>query len=132
MKQSRPIFQANQVHKDDHANDHDLSEQTQASSESGSQPLDKRLDGIERQLQKYKKNQRPVKDRPAKTSYGQAFQLSTEFVVAILVGVGLGWGIDQLAGTAPWGMILFLPLGFVAGILNVMRSAGVTNDKNTR
>jgi ATP synthase protein I len=30
-----------------------------------------------------------------------------------------------LLGIAPWGFIVFLLLGFVAGVLNVMRSAGV-------
>ncbi|TIS88531.1 MAG: ATP F0F1 synthase subunit I, partial [Mesorhizobium sp.] len=30
-----------------------------------------------------------------------------------------------MAGTSPWGLIVFLLLGFGAGVLNVMRSAGV-------
>lgn len=33
--------------------------------------------------------------------------------------------LDRLIGTSPWGMIIFLLLGFGAGVLNVMRSAGV-------
>ena len=41
------------------------------------------------------------------------------------MGVGLGWIIDRLAGTSPWGLIVFLLLGFGAGVLNVLRSAGV-------
>ncbi|TIW03945.1 MAG: ATP F0F1 synthase subunit I, partial [Mesorhizobium sp.] len=43
----------------------------------------------------------------------------------VVVGVGLGWIIDRLAGTAPWGLIVGLLLGFGAGILNVLRSAGL-------
>jgi ATP synthase protein I len=42
-----------------------------------------------------------------------------------LVGAGLGWLIDRLLGISPWGLIVFLLLGFAAGVLNVMRSAGV-------
>jgi ATP synthase protein I len=42
-----------------------------------------------------------------------------------LVGAGLGWLIDHWFGTTPWGLIIFLLLGFAAGVLNVMRSAGV-------
>lgn len=57
--------------------------------------------------------------------YGQALKLSSEFIAGIAVGVGLGWMIDRLAGTSPWGLIIFLLLGFGAGILNVLRSAGV-------
>ena len=60
-----------------------------------------------------------------KTSYAKAFQLSTEFISAIFVGALLGYLLDRFLGTTPWGMIFFLLLGFVAGVLNVMRSAGV-------
>ncbi|MCR9138784.1 MAG: AtpZ/AtpI family protein [Alphaproteobacteria bacterium] len=61
----------------------------------------------------------------SKTSYAKAFQLSTEFIAAIFVGTLLGYLLDRFLGTTPWGMIVFLLLGFVAGVLNVMRSAGV-------
>jgi len=57
--------------------------------------------------------------------YGQALRLSSEFIAGIGVGAGLGWLIDRAAGTSPWGLIVFLLLGFVAGVLNVMRSAGL-------
>ena len=43
----------------------------------------------------------------------------------VLVGAGLGWLIDRLLGISPWGLIVFLLLGFAAGVFNVMRSAGV-------
>ncbi|WP_026059952.1 AtpZ/AtpI family protein [Pseudaminobacter salicylatoxidans] len=59
------------------------------------------------------------------TGYGQAVKLSSEFIAGVAVGAGLGWAIDRLAGTSPWGLIVFLLLGFGAGVLNVMRSAGV-------
>lgn len=56
---------------------------------------------------------------------GKAFKLSSEFIAGVVVGAGLGYLIDTFAGTAPWGMIIFLLLGFAAGVLNVMRSAGL-------
>lgn len=59
------------------------------------------------------------------SGYGQALKLSSEFVAGIVVGVGIGWLIDTMAGTSPWGLIIFLLLGFAAGVLNVLRSAGV-------
>lgn len=55
-----------------------------------------------------------------------AFRLGSEFVAGVLVGAGLGWGVDQLFGTTPWGMIVLLLLGFGAGIVNMMRAAGET------
>lgn len=37
----------------------------------------------------------------------------------------LGWGFDKLLSTSPWGLIVFLLVGFAAGVLNLMRVAGV-------
>jgi ATP synthase protein I len=64
--------------------------------------------------------------------YGQALKLSSEFIAGIAVGAGLGWVIDRMAGTSPWGLIVFLLLGFGAGILNVLRSAGVVADQGLK
>ncbi len=68
----------------------------------------------------------PGGDRATTASgYAKGFRLSSELVGGVLVGAGLGWLIDRLLGISPWGFIVFLLLGFVAGVLNVMRSAGV-------
>lgn len=69
----------------------------------------------------------PSGDRAAANASGYAggFRLSTELVAGVLVGAGLGWLIDRWLGTSPWGLIVFLLLGFAAGVLNVMRAAGV-------
>ena len=68
----------------------------------------------------------PGGDRATTASgYAKGFRLSSELVGGVLVGAGLGWLVDRLLGISPWGFIVFLLLGFVAGVLNVMRSAGV-------
>ncbi len=54
-----------------------------------------------------------------------AVKISSEFIAGIVVGTAIGWLIDKLAGTSPWGLIVFLLLGFCAGVLNVLRSAGL-------
>ena len=59
------------------------------------------------------------------SGYGQALKLSSEFIAGVAIGAALGWVVDRYAGSSPWGMIVFLLLGFGAGVLNVMRSAGV-------
>jgi ATP synthase protein I len=53
-----------------------------------------------------------------------ALRVVSEFVSGVMVGAGLGWLIDHWLGTSPWGMIILLLLGFVAGVLNVLRSVG--------
>lgn len=67
---------------------------------------------------------RPEPGSPGPSALGKAFRLSTEFVAGIIAGGLLGWGFDHLVGTRPWGMIVFLMLGFAAGIYNVMRASG--------
>ncbi len=64
--------------------------------------------------------------------FGVALRLSSEFIAGVLVGAGIGWLIDRLAGTSPWGLIVFLLLGFGAGILNVLRSAGLVRESEAR
>jgi ATP synthase protein I len=59
------------------------------------------------------------------SGYARGFRLSSELVAGVVVGAGLGWLIDRLLGIAPWGLFVFVLLGFAAGVLNVMRSAGV-------
>lgn len=59
----------------------------------------------------------------AGTAY--ALKISSEFIAAILVGLAIGALIDKVAGTSPFGLIIFLFLGFVAGVLNVLRNSGL-------
>ena len=42
----------------------------------------------------------------------------------MLTGLGLGWLLDRLAGTAPFGLIGGMLIGTVAAIYLVVRSAG--------
>src|ERR1700736_1182909 len=59
-------------------------------------------------------------------------RLSSELVAGVLAGAALGWGFDRLLSTSPWGLIVFLLLGFIAGVINVMRSAGVMSKQSER
>jgi ATP synthase protein I len=61
------------------------------------------------------------------SGWGRGFRLASEFVAAIIVGALLGWGVDSLFGTSPWGLIILLLLGFAAGVLNVIRAAAEMN-----
>jgi ATP synthase protein I len=57
---------------------------------------------------------------------GLGFRTGIEFVVAVIVAIGLGWAIDRAAGTRPWGMIVLFFLGVGAGMLSVYRAvAGI-------
>jgi ATP synthase protein I len=59
------------------------------------------------------------------SGYAKGFRLSSELVAGVVVGAGIGWLLDRWLGISPWGLIVFVLLGFAAGVLNVMRSAGL-------
>ncbi len=74
-----------------------------------------------------------AKSGPSDSSdWGAAVKISSEFIGGILVGAGIGYLLDSFAGTAPWGMIVFLMLGFAAGILNVLRATGKVAEPDNR
>ena len=60
------------------------------------------------------------------------FRLSSELIAGVAVGALMGWGFDRLLSTSPFGLIVFVLLGFTAGVLNVIRSAGVAPGKTDR
>lgn len=87
--------------------------------------LERRSRSLDERLDRREEARRPaVSARASNAGMAAALRLSTDFVAAVLVGAALGYGLDWLAGTAPWGMIILLILGFCAGVLNVLRSAG--------
>lgn len=98
--------------------------------------LDARLDALRSRID----TKRPKADGDGRVSsekvgaggIGQAFKLSSEFIAGIVVGAGLGYLFDQFFDTTPWGMIVLLLLGFCAGILNVLRSAGMVAESEMR
>ena len=55
---------------------------------------------------------------------GALSSVGFSFVLAIVIGVLLGLWLDRLFGTSRVFFFIFFILGFVAGILNVYRTAG--------
>jgi ATP synthase protein I len=89
--------------------------------------LEDRMDQLENKLAHAKADEDGT-DRAADESrkgYAQALKLSSEFIGAVIVGAMIGYLLDLALPTKPWGLIVFLLLGFCAGVLNVLRTAGV-------
>ena len=96
-----------------------------ASGEDGD--LERRSRSLEAALAARRKSERPETARDGTkgmAGFGNALRLSSEFIAGVIVGAGIGWFFDRFAGTSPWGLIVFLLLGFAAGVFNVLRASG--------
>jgi ATP synthase protein I len=72
-----------------------------------------------------------AQNRPPPMSTGKGmglgFRMASDFAAAVIVGVVLGLGIDAIFKVSPWGVIVCLMLGFVAGVRNVVATAMKAN-----
>jgi len=89
------------------------------------QRLGERLDSVSRPSE----NVTGPRQTADVSAFARGFRLSTELVGGVIVGALIGWLLDRWLGISPWGLIVFLLLGFAAGVLNVMRAAGVVRDR---
>lgn len=88
-----------------------------------SDDLDKRIAKAQAELDARK---RPTGLNTGK-GMGLGFRMASDFVAAVIVGLVLGWGVDALFHTSPWGLIVCLILGFITGVRNVVRAANAAN-----
>jgi ATP synthase protein I len=107
-------------------------------SSSDEAALSARLGSLDHRLSELRGSRKIRTDQPGTESGDGAarasamalgFRLSSELVAGVVVGAVIGWGFDRLLSTSPFGLIVFFLLGFVAGVVNVVRSAGVAPGK---
>lgn len=66
----------------------------------------------------------PPPSDPFYAGLGQAVRIGTELLAALIVGGGLGWLIDTyLLSSTPWGIVVGLVLGAIAGVRNAYQRA---------
>jgi len=72
----------------------------------------------------------PPEPQPGQSAGGRSggdmalgLRVGVELVAGVLFGVALGYGIDHWLDTKPWGMIILVFLGAIAGFMNVYRLA---------
>lgn len=86
------------------------------------QRLDEKLDA--REAEEKRKQPAPSANAADRSGFSAGLKLSGDFVGGVVAGFAVGWAFDKLTGWSPWGLIVFLLLGFAAGVLNVLRSIG--------
>jgi len=96
--------------------------------------LSARLGSLNRRLSKFRDSHKVGTDQfggedgdsaARASAMARGFRLSSELVAGVVVGAAIGWAFDHFLSTSPFGLIVFFLLGFVAGLVNLVRSAGV-------
>lgn len=96
-------------------------------------PVDKeRLKQLDQRINDLKKVNAPKPHQEEHYSQANiAWRMVTELVAGLAIGFGIGYGLDILLGTTPWLMVLFIMLGFAAGVQTMMRTAGEIQKSKT-
>jgi ATP synthase protein I len=90
-----------------------------------SEPDPDRLQALETRLQRLKGKAEPERTNTVKGfSQGEvAWRMVIELVTGMLLGMGIGYGLDVLFGTLPVFLIIFSLFGFAAGVKTMLGSA---------
>lgn len=88
-------------------------------------PADKeRLANLEARIKQLKVVEKPASKMEEHHSQAHlAWRMVIELVAGIVIGFGIGFGLDKVLGTLPIFLVLFVLLGFAAGVRVMMRSA---------
>ncbi|MFM9889482.1 MAG: AtpZ/AtpI family protein [Rickettsiales bacterium] len=87
------------------------------------------LDSLDKKLSALKGSQ-PDSSPEVAQGKMQSYRAASDFGAAALVGCGLGFGVDYVAHTSPFGLIIGLLVGVAAGFRMMMRTMNSsTSDK---
>ena len=87
---------------------------------------DQRISALDERLSKLEASEaaRTGRDRPAADpNYRLGNRVIADLIGGIAGGALVGWVIDRLFGTGPWGFMIFLALGIVVAFSNIFRLA---------
>lgn len=54
---------------------------------------------------------------------GKYSALGLEMAISVVIGLAIGYYLDEWLGTGPWLTVVWLALGFAAGVRSLYRSA---------
>ena len=83
-----------------------------------------RLRALEERLEHLGRDRRP--ETPGADKFhqaNQAWRMVVELVAGLAIGFGVGYGLDRLLGTTPILLVIFIFLGFAAGVKTMLRTA---------
>jgi ATP synthase protein I len=98
-----------------------------------SEPDPERLKALEKRIEAAKGKPKEERSQTAKgISQGEvAYRMVIELATGIVLGVGIGYGLDVLFGTLPVFLVIFSLVGFAAGVRTMMGTARQLQEKAT-
>lgn len=95
------------------------------------QPDPKKLAALGEKIDALRAAQTPIGDG-GQSGYANAshgWRMVIELVVGVIMGFGIGYGLDSLFGTLPIFLVLFIMLGFAAGLRVMLQTAAEMQKK---
>ena len=87
---------------------------------------DARIDALEQRLEAAREREEE-RNRPkvqgVDANYRSGNRVLADLIGGILGGSVIGWAVDALAGTTPWGLLVGLFLGIIVAFRNIIRAA---------
>lgn len=78
---------------------------------------DNALSDLEKRLSEAKKEfDEDYNPKPLENTHSEGASIGYEFLAYVISGGVLGYGFDYLVGTMPFGLMIFMVFGFVAGV----------------
>ena len=102
-----------------------------AENEPGPEPLeeDARLRALDERLARAR-TEEAVRTGAAREAEGGQYRMGNRVLADLIGGIAggalVGWVVDRLLGTSPWGFMILLFLGIVVAFRNIIRIAGGT------
>ncbi|WP_300515127.1 AtpZ/AtpI family protein [Aliiroseovarius sp.] len=94
------------------------------------EPDRERLEALDEKLKKLKGEDEGADTGGADMNQANmAWQMVIELVAGLGIGFGIGFGIDAVFGTKPIFMVLFILLGFAAGVKVMLGTAAHMQEK---
>lgn len=81
---------------------------------------DRDIINLEEKIKELRNKNTPVKEKQQENQgedeHGKGSRAAGEFLASVIAGGILGYGVDWLFGTLPWGLLFFLIMGFVSAV----------------
>lgn len=80
------------------------------------------LEELQRKIDTIQPPKQASQEDNSGAQYGKGVRMGVDLLAGAGVGIFLGYTLDKATGTSPLFLLLFLFLGFAAGVRNIMRN----------